>query len=342
MTTERRKADHLRIGLQEDVQFKGLTNGLERYRFVHQALPELDYDAIDLSTTLLGHPLRVPILISAMTGGTQAALRINRHLAAGAQAAGAAMGVGSQRAAVEDPALAGTYRVRDVAPDILLLANLGAVQLNYGYGLEECRRAVEMIEADALILHLNPLQECVQEGGDTDFSRLADRIATICAGLEAPVVVKEVGWGISEETARLLVQAGVAAIDVAGSGGTSWAEVEARRAESQITQQLAATFAEWGLPTAESLRMVRRVAPGIPLIASGGMRNGLEGAKALALGADAFGLATPFLRAADQGVEAVSQVFERIVRELRTAMFCSGLPDLAALKGTDRLVREPF
>lgn len=342
MTTEQRKADHLRIGLEEDVQFHALTAGFERYRFLHQALPELELEAIDLSTSLLGRRLRLPVLIAAMTGGTEAARRINRHLASGAQAVGAAMAVGSQRAAIEEPGLAHTYQVREVAPDILLLGNLGAVQLNYGYGLDECRRAVEMIGADGLILHLNALQECIQPGGDTNFSRLADRIAEVCAQLETPVVVKEVSWGVSEETARLLIEAGVAAIDVAGAGGTSWAEVEARRSDDPVTRHLAQTFAGWGIPTVESVRMVRRVSPDIPLIASGGMRNGLEGAKAIALGADAFGLATPFLRAADQGPEAVVEVFERLARELRVAMFCTGTADLATLKGTPRLVREPL
>lgn len=340
MTTERRKSEHLRIGLEEDVQFRGLTTGLERYRFVHQALPELNLDEVEVSTTLLGKRLELPILISAMTGGTEAARRINHNLAAGAQAVRAGMAVGSQRAALEEPDLASTYQVREQAPDILLLANLGAAQLNYGYGPEECRRAVEMVQADGLILHLNPLQECIQEGGDTRFRGLLVRIAQVCAELDVPVVVKEVSWGLSAQVAARLVEAGVAALDVAGAGGTSWADIEARRARQEATRQLAETFASWGIPTAESILQVRSVAPRVPLIASGGLRSGLDGAKALALGADAFGMATPFLRAADRSAEAVVEVFESIARELRVAMFCAGLPDLRALKGTDRLVRE--
>ncbi|MGC8782633.1 MAG: alpha-hydroxy-acid oxidizing protein, partial [Anaerolineae bacterium] len=219
MTHERRKADHIRINLEEDVRFPNLTTGFERYRLVHQALPELDLNAVDTSVSLLGRRLQVPLLISSMTGGTPAAATINRHLAQAAQARGVAMGLGSQRAGLEQAETAFTFRVRDVAPDILLFANLGAVQLNRGYGLDHCRRAMEMIGADALILHLNPLQEALQADGDWDWRGLLGKIEAVCRGLAAPVVVKEVGWGIGEKVARWLAEAGVAAIDVAGAGG---------------------------------------------------------------------------------------------------------------------------
>ena len=198
-----RKADHLRIVLEEDVRFPRLTTGLERYRFVHCALPELSLAAISMETTFLGKKLHAPLFISSMTGGTPAAEAINHHLAAAAQELGLGMGVGSLRAALENPDLIPTYQVRDVAPDILLLANLGAVQLNYGYGVDHCRRAVEMIEADGLILHLNPLQEALQFDGNTDFSGLLGKIEKVCHALEVPVVVKEVGWGLSEEVAMV-------------------------------------------------------------------------------------------------------------------------------------------
>jgi isopentenyl-diphosphate delta-isomerase len=332
-----RKSEHLRILLKEDVHFRNLTTGLERYRFVHQALPEINRDDIDLSTTLLHKELRAPLIISSMTGGTEEAEAINKNLALAAQTHGLGMGVGSQRAALEDPNLSHTYQVRDVAPDILLLANLGAVQLNYGYGVEHCQRAVEMIEADGLILHLNPLQEALQREGNTDFSGLLVKIEEVCRGLSVPVVVKEVGWGISEEVARRLANAGVAAIDVAGAGGTSWSEVEMYRADSETSRRIAAAFADWGIPTAESIQMVRRGASGVTLIASGGIRTGVEAAKAIALGADAVALATPFLKPATISPEAVGEKIRELLEELRTAMFCVGAGNLQELKSAPLL-----
>jgi isopentenyl-diphosphate delta-isomerase len=334
---ERRKADHIRINLEEDVQFPRLTTGLERYRFIHQALPELNLDEIDLSTTLLGKRLRAPLLISSMTGGTEAARTINRNLAQAAQAAGIAMGLGSQRAAIENPALAPTYQVRDLAPDILLFANLGAVQLNYGYGVDHCRRAVEMVEADALILHLNALQEAVQPGGDGNWKGLLRRIEAVCRALPVPVVVKEVGWGLSERVARQLAEAGVAALDVAGAGGTSWSEVEARRAPTELHRRVASAFADWGLPTAETLLMARRGAPNLPIIASGGLRDGIDVAKCIALGAAAAGMAGPFLKAAAVSTEAVSEAIAEITRVLRIAMFCAGAGSIPELQATPLL-----
>ncbi len=327
-----RKLDQLHICLREDVSFRELTTGLERYRFVHRALPEVNRDEIDLSTTLFGKGLQAPLVISAMTGGTEEAMGINLNLANAAQALGLAMGVGSQRAAIDDPRLAPTYRVRHVAPDILLFANLGAVQLNYGYRVEECRRAVEMIGADALILHLNPLQEALQPEGDTDFTGLLSKIEEVCRELSVPVVVKEVGWGISEEVARMLAEAGVAGIDVAGAGGTSWAEVEGLRAPDEATRQTARAFADWGIPTADSIQMARRGAPEATIIGSGGIRTGVDAAKAIALGADAVGLAAPLLKPATISAEAVVEHLRQVIEELRTAMFCVGARDLAALR----------
>ncbi|NOZ29020.1 MAG: type 2 isopentenyl-diphosphate Delta-isomerase [Chloroflexi bacterium] len=336
---ERRKADHIRINLEEDVQFPRLTTGLERYRFVHVALPELDLEAVDLSSMLLGKRLAIPLLISPMTGGTAEAARINRNLAQAAQACGLAMGLGSQRTGLEVSETADTFRVRDVAPDILLLANLGAIQLNYGYTVEHCRRAVEMIEADALILHLNALQEALQSDGNWNWSGLLSRIERVCRELTVPVVVKEVGWGISGDVARRLVDAGVAAIDVAGAGGTSWSLVEMHRATTERRRRLAAAFADWGIPTAEALVAVRRSAPGIPIIASGGIRTGIDVAKCLALGAEAVGMASPLLKAAAVSAEAVIAEVETLATELRVAMFCAGAGDVAALREPGRLVR---
>ncbi|NET39832.1 MAG: type 2 isopentenyl-diphosphate Delta-isomerase, partial [Cyanothece sp. SIO1E1] len=291
-----RKADHLRICLDEDVQFNRTTNGLENYRFAHCCLPELDRNDINIKTTFLGKQLGAPLLISSMTGGTDFAKTINYRLAEVAQQYGLAMGVGSQRVAVENPEVSSTFAIRSLAPDALLFANLGAVQLNYDYGLEHCQRVIDGLEADALILHLNPLQECVQTRGDTNFRGLLSKIATLCKQLSVPVIAKEVGNGISAPMAEKLIHAGVSAIDVAGAGGTSWARVESERAQDDRQRRLGNTFADWGLPTADCVREIRAIAPQIPLIASGGLRNGLEVAKTLALGADIAGLAWPFYR----------------------------------------------
>lgn len=329
-----RKLEHLRINLKEDVQFQQTSNGLERYRFVHQALPDIALNEIDLSTTLFKKPLRAPLLISSMTGGAEEAERINLTLAAAAQATGISMGVGSQRAAIEDPSVAYSYQVRRVAPDILLFANLGAIQLNYTYSVDQCRRAVEMIGADALILHLNSIQEAVQAGGNTNWKGLLARIEEVCRTLEVPVIGKEVGFGVSEEAARQLASAGVAAIDVAGAGGTSWAAVESHRAPSLFLRSLAEAFWDWGIPTAESLECARRGAPGLPIIASGGIRNGIEAAKCLALGASLVGFASPMLRLADRGVQDTIEGIKLVAEELRTAMFGIAAPNIQALQQT--------
>lgn len=326
-----RKADHIRITLKEDVAFDSVTSGFEQYRLVHCALPEMDLQAVDTQTDLLGKHLAAPLLISSMTGGTSEGGRINRRLAEAAQKAGIGMGLGSQRAALEDPSLAATYQVRDVAPDILLLANLGAVQLNYGYTTDHCRWAVEMVQADALILHLNPLQEALQPEGQTDFSDLLRKIESVCRSLPVPVVVKEVGWGLSAWVARRLADAGVAVLDIAGSGGTSWSQVEMYRAQDRLQREVAAAFRDWGVPTAEALRQVRQAVPHLPLVASGGVRNGIEVAKAIALGARACGIARPFLPAASESAEAVFQAIQVVVRQLRVAMFAAGIADLRAL-----------
>ncbi len=332
--TKHRKADHIRINLEEDVQSPRLTTGLARWRFMHQAVPELDFAAIDTRVTVFGRTLASPILISSMTGGTPRARTINRTLARAAQEARIAMGVGSQRAMIEAPDLAPTFQVRDVAPDILLLANLGAVQLNYGYGVDECRRAVEQIQADALILHLNPLQEALQPEGDGNFTGLLAKIEAVCAALEVPVIAKEVGWGISPRAARQLADAGVAAIDVAGAGGTSWSEVERHRAESAVQEGVARAFADWGIPTAETLRHVRQAAPDVLIFASGGLRDGVEIAKCLALGAELGGLAGPFLKAADRSEDTVRALIEELTLQLRVTMFAAGAGSIAELQRT--------
>ena len=337
MSNAGRKDDHIRINLEEDVGFHDLTTGFERYRFVHQALPELDLDAVDTGVDLFGKRLSAPILVSSMTGGTEQAGQFNRRLAEAVQHKGLAMGVGSQRTALEEGDSAGSFAVRDYAPDALVFANLGAVQLNYGYTVDQCRRAVEMVEADALILHLNPLQEVVQPEGDVRWAGLLHRIEAVCTRLNVPVIVKEVGWGISKQAAKRLIDAGVSAIDVAGAGGTSWSEVEKHRAATERQRRLAASFREWGIPTAASLAYVkaaRREAgkSDMPVFASGGMRSGQDVAKAAALGADLTGLASPFLKRAVESTQAVIDEIDLLTDELRIAMFACGARDIPALR----------
>lgn len=336
----RRKEEQLRITLNENVKFKGITTGFDDYQFIHQALPEIDMNRVDLSTTLFGKKLGAPLVISSMVGGIEPARQINRNLAYAAQATHVAMGVGSQRPAIDDATVVQTYQVRDIAPDMLLFANLGAVQLNYGYGLSECRRVVEMIGADALILHLNPLQEALQPDGNTNFSGLLKKIEKICSQLTIPVIIKEVGCGISETVARKLAEVGVAAIDVAGAGGTSWSEVERHRLHTETGNNIATSFASWGIPTSESIKKARHGAPGITMIASGGIRNGLDAAKAIALGADAAGIATPLLKAASDSAEAVMVTLQEVIEELRIAMFCIGAANIQELKESPFLERK--
>jgi len=329
---EQRKLEHIRINLEEDVSFARVSTGFEHYQFLHRALPGIDLEGVETSIDLFDRRLTAPLLISSMTGGTKEAEAINLRLAKAAQETGIGLGLGSQRAAIEDPTLADTYRVRRVAPDILLLANLGAVQLNYGYGPDECVRAVEMVEADALILHLNPLQEALQPGGNTAFAGLLPRIKAVCRALQVPVVVKEVGWGISQPVARQLADAGVAAIDVAGSGGVSWSQVEMHRAVTEHQRAVAEAFDDWGIPTVESLLMVRQSVPELPVIASGGIRDGIQIAKAVALGATICGLAGPFLHAAVESTTAVTELIGVLVDQLHIAMFAVGASDVAALR----------
>jgi isopentenyl-diphosphate delta-isomerase len=325
-----RKDDHIKINLERDVR-SALTSGLEKFHFVHEALPELDLNEVNTSLSLFGKKLQAPILVSSMTGGTEDAGDINMRLAKAAQECGIAMGVGSQRAAIERPNMAATFQVRQVAPDILLFANLGAVQLNYGYGVDECQRAVDMIQADALYLHLNPLQEAVQAGGDTNWKGLAKKIEEICKKLEVPVIAKEVGWGISERTAKILAECGVAAIDVAGAGGTSWSQVEMHRAPDEFLRSLAATFVGWGIPTTESILNVKRAAPSMTIFASGGIKDGLDIAKCLALGASLGGMAGPFLKAAAISTENVVEMVKLTQKQIQVTMFCAGAGNLGQL-----------
>lgn len=337
---DRRKRDHIDVVLAGQAAGEvvpgsvasRLASGFDALTFVHCALPEISLAEVDISTRFLGKALKAPLLVSSMTGGPAASERINAHLAEAAQALGIALGVGSQRIALEAGGAAGLGAdLRKRAPDILLFANLGAAQLGRGYGLDQARRAVEMIGADALILHLNPLQEAIQPGGDQDWRGLLDRIGALAGGLEVPVVVKEVGFGLSADIARRLAAAGVAALDVAGAGGTNWALVEGARGIG-ATRATAAAFADWGIPTARALREARAACPEIPLIASGGIRHGVDAAKALRLGADLVGQAAGVLAAAVTSTEAVVEHFSVMAAQLRIACFVTGARDLAALR----------
>ncbi|MEO6912890.1 MAG: type 2 isopentenyl-diphosphate Delta-isomerase [Candidatus Baltobacteraceae bacterium] len=338
--TESRKAEHIRVNLEENVDGQGISNGFEEYRFVHCALPEIDFAEIDTSCELFGRRLAAPILISCMTGGTEEARQINCGLARIAQHLHLAMGLGSGRALLEDPALIESFDVRALAPDILLFANLGAVQLNKGYGVADCRRLVSMLGADALVLHVNALQEALQPEGDPAFKGLFAKIEAVCLQLEVPVIVKEVGWGIAPDTVRRLVDCGVSAVDVAGAGGTSWSEVERHRINEPWRARVAAAFAGWGISTAEALRGARNAAPQNPLIASGGIRSGIDIAKAIGLGAHLVGVAGPFLRAVTKGVSPATDLAREYIEVLRVAMFGIGARNLAELRDTSRLRRN--
>lgn len=328
-TAERdRKAEHIRLALDRSTQ--GDRAYFDDWAFEHRALPELDLDEIDTSVDFLDKRLEAPLLLSCMTGGTEVASRINTHLAEAAERRRVAVGVGSQRKALEDSSQARSFQVREAAPTVPLLANLGAVQLNYGFGLEECRAAVAMIEADALVFHLNVLQEAIQPEGQTSFSGLLYKMGAVAAELEVPVIAKEVGCGLSAATARALAGAGIRILDTAGLGGTSWARIEARRAGDLPLGEL---FADWGIPTPESIRQVASV-PGVTVIGSGGLRHGLDVAKALALGADLAGLAYPFLEPATESANRVVERIDRIVHELRVAMLCAGARTIADLRRT--------
>jgi isopentenyl-diphosphate delta-isomerase len=330
--TSARKKDHLRIALEEDVSFGALTTGLERIRFVHRALPELNLEDVDPSTEFLGHQLSCPLMVASMTGGTAESGRLNRIFASLAQEFGIPMGLGSTRVLLEQPDAIETFQVRDLAPDIPIFANLGAVQLNYGYGTEACSRLVDVLEADGLYLHLNPLQEALQPEGDTRFAGLLTRVEEVCKRLEVPVIVKEVGWGLSSAVARQLIDAGVSALDVAGAGGTSWSQVERHRNDRPEDAEVAASFRDWGIPTADSIMQLRAVSESVPLIASGGIRTGIDAAKCLSLGADLVSFAGVMLEAAAISAAALRTRIAILRRQLLIAMFLTGSAQVSDLR----------
>jgi isopentenyl-diphosphate Delta-isomerase len=327
-----RKDEHLDIVLSGAAS-RRTSAGFESVRFEHCAAPELDLDGIDLSVDFLGRRLRAPLLISSMTGGPTRADGINRNLAVAAQALGLALAVGSQRVALDGSGARGlSGDLRRIAPDVPILANFGGAQLVAGYGIDEARRAVEMIEADALIIHLNPLQEALQPEGDRDWRGVLGAIKRLSGTVGVPLVVKEVGSGISGQLAARLMQAGVAVIDVAGAGGTSWAAVEGARARTEADRAVAAAFADWGIPTAQSIVAVRAAAPDAVVIGSGGIRDGVDAARAIRLGADLAGQAASLLEPALASADAVIAAISVTIAQLRIACFCTGSANLGALR----------
>lgn len=327
-----RKKDHLRIATSEVSQTGD--SGFSKYRFTHNALPEINFDEIDMSTTFLGKRVNYPFFISCMTGGVTEGLKLNRNLAAAAQKYGIAMGVGSQRAAVEHPELAKLFMAREAAPDIPLIANVGLVQLNYGFTHKEFQKCVDMIEADALAVHINPIQEVIQPEGDRNFKDLLPRLSKLVDKISVPIIAKEVGFGISYDVAKKLYKHGINIIDTAGWGGTSWAVVEGERRDGY--KDLGQLFGDWGIPTSESIvqcnKLKSEVKGKMTLLGSGGIRNGIEIAKAIALGADLVGIASPFASAALVSQEEVEKLIEKYTLELKTAMFGVGAKNLEELK----------
>lgn len=322
----RRKSQHVEIALKQDVEYHFPSSGFDDFRLEHCALPEIAMPEIDTSGVFLNKTISMPLLISPITGGTADTFPLINALAEIAQEKKLPLSVGSQRIALEHTSRQNYFGIRKCAPDVPLLANLGAVQLNCGMNAGHCQKAVDMLEADALVLHLNPLHECLQQEGNADFGNLLPKIEEVVKSVSVPVIVKEVGFGISVGVARKLAGVGVFAIDIAGSGGTSWSLIEATRAPSEERKQLADAFASWGLPTAHLLNEFRkkRHLVNVPVIASGGVRSGIDIAKSIAMGASLAGMGLPFLRAAAAGAKALEALVDRLRKELVVAMFCTG------------------
>ncbi|MDQ1146653.1 isopentenyl-diphosphate delta-isomerase [Bacillus sp. SORGH_AS 510] len=331
-----RKDDHIHLCLHEEVTGRGISTGFEQFRFIHQALPEINFSDINTESFFLGKRIKMPYLISSMTGGTEMAYSINKNLAQAAQEKGWALGLGSARAAVESPAQVYTFQVRKYAPDIPIIANIGAVQLNNGFGIDECKRVVDMSEADALVLHLNSLQELIQPEGNTNFKGLFKKIEVLCQEFPLPIGIKEVGWGINGVLAKRFFEAGVSFIDLAGAGGTSWSQVEKLRSSDSLKIAVAEALKDWGLSTTDCLIDVKSQSAMGTTIASGGLKNGVEAAKAIALGADLVGFGRSILL---ESVDSLIQRFTQLEWELKAAMFGIGTDSIDSLKNTKWIKR---
>lgn len=342
---KQRKLEGINVPLNKEVQAKTTSTYLEYVKLIHNALPELNFDEIDTSTTFLDHKFGAPLIIDSMTGGTPEATKINERLAETAEELGLGMGLGSQRAGLKSKELADTYSIaREHAPNAFLIANIGGAQLAQGLTVDEAKQIIDMINADALVVHLNPLQELIQPEGEPQFKGVYQKIADLVKSLDVPVIVKEVGAGISKEVALKLQLIGVKAINVAGSGGTSWAGVEKLRAESmgsELKVHLGELFWDWGIPTAASLIEVRKAVQ-LPLVASGGLRNGLEVGKCLVIGANMSAMALPFLKQAAISKEAVMQFANVLLNELKSTMYLVGAKDVKTLKTCRHVLTGPL
>ncbi|MEN0088459.1 MAG: type 2 isopentenyl-diphosphate Delta-isomerase [Pseudomonadota bacterium] len=332
-----RKDEHLSIVLERRHKAGRASAGFDAFEFVHCALPDLHFDEIDLSQDFLGRKLAAPFIVSSMTGGPSRAADINRNIAEACEAAGVALAVGSQRVAIEQEGAGGGLGadLRRIAPSVPIVGNIGVAQLNTGFGVDEARRAVDMLEADGLYIHLNPLQEAVQPEGDRDFRGLFYKIEALANELPVPVLIKEVGNGISAPLAKRFVDAGIRHIDVAGAGGTSWAAVEAARISDPTDAATANAFAQWGIPTADAVMAIRDAFPESVIIASGGVRSGIDAAKAIRLGADMVGQAAGLLDAANDSAAALVAHLEGLKKALRIVCFCTDSGDLEALRKAD-------
>jgi isopentenyl-diphosphate delta-isomerase len=327
--TEKRKAEHIKICLEQKAQARKATAGFEDIQLVHRALPEVDRQKISLSASFLGKKFSAPLIVGAMTGGTEEATKINASIAEAVEKLGLGMGVGSQRAAIEDQKLEKTYKIaRKKAPTAFLIANIGGIQLVHGYGLKEVKKAVEMIDADAVAVHLNAVQEALQPEGQTNFKGVLVKISEIAGELDKPLIVKETGCGISAEDAKALEAAGVKAIDIGGVGGTSFAAVEYYRSTSP--NNMGEAFWDWGIPTAVSLIETTQTVK-IPVIASGGIRSGLDIAKSLALNANLASISQPVLEAAVKGAKKTQELLSCLIDQLRNVMFLVGAENLESL-----------
>ena len=325
--TKKRKAEHIQICLEKKAQAKTVTTGFEDIKFVHRALPEINRDDINLSTSFLKKTFSAPLIVGAMTGGTDEAIEINQNIAAAVEKLGLGMGLGSQRAAIENCALEKTFTVaRKAAPTAFLIANIGGIQLVHGYGVKEVKKIVEMIDADAVAIHLNALQEAVQPEGQTSFKGVLAKIGEIASKIDQPVIIKETGAGISAEDVETLKNTGIAAIDVGGVGGTSFAAVEYYRGEKTLGK----IFWDWGIPTAVSLVEVVQSTK-LPVIASGGIRTGIDIAKALTLGANLASIIQPVLETAVQSSEATEKLLSALINELRNVLFLIGVQNITGL-----------
>lgn len=336
--TNERKIEHIRA-IENDPLTDRSGHYFDRIRLMHRGLPELSLDEIDSSCDFLGYRLSFPMLISSMTGGDHELIKkVNRNLAVAANATGVAMAVGSQRVMFTSPEARESFELRQYAPDIPLIGNIGAVQLNCGIGGEQVQQAIDVLQADALYLHLNPLQEAVQPEGDTDFSNLSEQISDLVSKLKVPVLLKEVGSGLSPSDIELGLKAGVSIFDVAGTGGTSWSRIEHHRRKDK--GDLGIKFQDWGIPTPMALKLASPYLSSATIVASGGLRDGIDMVKSVILGASLCGMAAPLLKPAMESAEAVIAEIEKFKTEFRTAMFLLGAPDINALFNNRTLILE--